>query len=265
MFRLSNYFIQYHFLYRNIAFMLESIHSKVGVKVFFQLSFILLIIGILVGTFVFTSLKGVLVLGLIFGLTPYVFLRMRLMGAQMKMRIDFLPAVEVFYQYYVLSETKNLRNVLKKSLTEQKILYPIKPIFEQLDRNLSTQRDTEDCFRIFSLSFGHRWADYFINIIRIGLLEGVDIKSNLKELIVDMRKAQRADQVERNRLLEIRIANFTPILFLAVFLFLNFQINYHNAYYYYMIDAEGRNMLLDAMLLIFVSFIMGLYLSIKRM
>ncbi|UJF32545.1 hypothetical protein [Paenibacillus hexagrammi] len=37
---------------------------------------------------------------------------------------------------------------------------------------------------------------------------------SLKELVSDMRKAQRSDQVERNKLLEIRIANFTPIFFL---------------------------------------------------
>ena len=59
-----------------------------------------------------------------------------------------------------------------------------------------------------------------------------------------MRKAQRFDQMERNRLLEIRIANFTPILFLALFLFINFKVNTDNAYLYYMVDPGGRNMIL---------------------
>ena len=80
-----------------------------------------------------------------------------------------------------------------------------------------------------------------------------------------MRKAQRFDQLERNRLLEIRIANFTPILFLALFLFINFKVNTENAYLYYMVDPGGRNMILDALLLIFVSFLMGMYLSMRRM
>ena len=217
------------------------------------------------GTFVFISMKGVFIIGLIFAVTPYIFLRMRLMSLQMKARIDFLPAIEVFYQYYVLSDNKKLRSIMKTILDEQRILYPIKPVFEQLYRNLSTNREMEDSLRIFMMSLGHIWADYFVNIMRIGLMEGVNISSSLKELIIDMRRAQRADQVERNRLLEIRIANFTPIFFLVIFLCINFQTNYQNAYYYYLVDAAGRNMLLDALFLIFASFIMGLYLSIKRM
>ena len=98
--------------------------------------------------------------------------------------------------------------------------------------------------RIFSLTLGHTWADYFVGIMRVALTEGSFVGESLKELITDMRKAQRFDQLERNRLLEIRIANFTPILFLALFLFINFKVNTENAYLYYMVDPGGRNMIL---------------------
>jgi hypothetical protein len=259
------YLGRYSFLYRNISLMLESAHSKIQVKGFFQLTVMLMVAGILAGSILFTNLKGVVVLGFAAGLTPYILLRMRLVGLQMKSRMDFLPAVEVFYQYYVLSGHKNLRSVLKESLEEKRIMYPMKPLFEQLYHNLSTHRDTDESLEIFALSLGHIWVDYFANILRMGLVEGIDISNNIKSLIADMRKAQRANQVERNRLLEIRIANFTPVFFLAVFLSINFKINFQNSYHYYMVDAAGRNMLLDALLLIFASFVMGLYLSIKRM
>jgi hypothetical protein len=52
---------------------------------------------------------------------------------------------------------------------------------------------------------------------------------------------------------------------LALFLFINFKVNYTNAYYYYVLDPAGRNLILDALLLIFVSFLMGIYLSLRRM
>ena len=101
--------------------------------------------------------------------------------------------------------------------------------------------------------------------LSVALHEGNDVSNNLKDLITDMRKAQRFDQLERNRLLEIRLANFTPIGFLALILIINFKVNYANAYHYYILDPGGRNLLLDALLFIFISFLMGLYLSLRRM
>lgn len=79
-----------------------------------------------------------------------------------------------------------------------------------------------------------------------------------------MRKAQISEKQERNRLLEIRIANFSPILFLIVFMGVNFKLDAQMAYTYYVLDPEGRDLLLDALLLIFLSFVMGVYLSFGR-
>ncbi|MOA32007.1 hypothetical protein D3C78_1531950 [compost metagenome] len=80
-----------------------------------------------------------------------------------------------------------------------------------------------------------------------------------------MRRARRTNELERNRLLEIRIANFSPLLFLVIFIAINFHCNQDNSYFYYVIDPQGRDMLLNALVLIFVSFLMGLWLSRKKM
>lgn len=257
--------LQHSSLYRNTATMLEAIKPSFKVKPFIQLTLLMLLFGAFAGSLAFATLKGVIVLGLIAGASPYALLRMMLVNKQMKARIDFLPALEVFYQHYVLSQQKNIRIVLATVLKEQRMMYPIQSLFAQLERNLSTQRNTDECLHIFSMSFGHIWASYFVNMLRVGIQEGIDISSNLQQLTSDMRKAQRSDQAERNKLLEIRIANFTPLIFLIVFLAVNFNINFNNAYEYYVLDPAGRSMLLDAMLLIFASFLMGIYLSIKRL
>jgi hypothetical protein len=141
----------------------------------------------------------------------------------------------------------------------------MRPVFEQLYRNLATTREADQSLRIFTLSLGHAWSRYFAGILRVALLEGNPVGDSMRELISDMRKAQLADQYERNRLLEIRIANFTPIVFLLLFLAVNVKINAHSAYLYYVVDPGGRNMLLNALVLIFSSFVMGIYLSMKRM
>jgi hypothetical protein len=97
------------------------------------------------------------------------------------------------------------------------------------------------------------------------LREGVDIQESLQELITDMRNAQRLDQAERNRLLEIRVANFSPLLFLVVFLLINYKLDPNQTIQYYVMVPEGRSLILESLLLIFLSFLMGVYLSLKRM
>lgn len=263
--RFSEYLGNRSRLFKHMKEMMESVELGMSMQTMLTVSMILSFTGLLAGVLLFQSLKGVLVLTLISVSLPYMLLRLKLVSIRLQTRLEFLPAVEVFYQYYMVDPHKNIKMALKYCLEEHRILYPIKPVFEQLYRNLMTQRDTEESLRIFSLTLGHSWGDYFIGIMRVALTEGSYVGDSFKELIIDMRKAQRSDQLERNRLLEIRIANFTPILFLALFLIINFKVNTDNAYLYYVVDPIGRNMLLDALLLIFVSFLMGIYLSMRRM
>ncbi|UKS26857.1 hypothetical protein LOZ80_36260 [Paenibacillus sp. HWE-109] len=263
--RISEYLGNKNVLVKHIKEMMESVETKWSLKTMLTVTLILFLAGLLVGILYFQTVKGVMILTSICISFPYMMLRLKLVSIRLQTRLEFLPAIEVFYQYYLVDHNKNIKSSLKYCLEENRIMYPIKPIFEQLYRNLMTQRGTEESLRLFSLTLGHAWADYFSGIMRVALIEGSFVGDSLKELVMDMRKAQRFDQMERNRLLEIRIANFTPILFLVLFLCINFKINPDNAYLYYVIDPVGRNMILDALLLIFVSFLMGIYLSMRRM
>lgn len=263
--RLSRYLSKSNKGYMHLRELMESVESKISMSGILTISFLLFVSGFLSGALYFQSFKGVIIITVISSSIPYLMLRMRLISVRLRTRLEFLPAVEVFYQYYMLSGNKNVKTSLKTCLEENRMLHPIKPVFEQLYRNLMTQRSIDESLRIFSITLGHVWADYFAAILKVSLEEGNTVALNLKDLISDMRKAQRFDQIERNRLLEIRLANFTPIGFLALFLTINFKVNYANAYQYYVLDPAGRNMLLDALLLIFISFLMGIYLSLRRM
>lgn len=258
------WFIHRYKLWVHLSDLLGSVSSSIRVAQLLVICILLAMSGVLIGTFFFSSVKGVVSLGVILAIIPYISLRMRLLTIQMRSRINFLPAIEVFYQAYILAEHKNIRMVLKASVEENRMLYPIKAVFEHLYLGLMVNKDVEACLRVFTLTLGNQWADHFISILRFGLTEGVDLSLNLKELIGDMRKAQRMDQVERNRLLEIRIANFSPIVFLIVFLVINFRMDADNAYAYYVLSEVGRDMLLDSIILIGASFLMGIYLSMRR-
>ncbi len=263
--RISQFIAKNSFMYAHLRELLESVQSRLTIGYFIIISLILFLSGFLIGAFIYYSLKAIILLSMITGSIPYATIRSQLISVRLSTRLEFLPAIEIFYQYYAMSESKNIKNALKMCLDENRLLYPIKPVFDQLYRNLMTQQNDDESMRLFIVTFGHTWAEHFMSIFRIGLKEGNDVSSNLKDLIIDMRKAQRLDQAERNRLLEIRIANFTPILFLVIFLSINFKINGANAYLYYVVDPVGRNLLLDALFLIFISFLMGIYLSLRRM
>lgn len=263
--KLSRYMTRYNGLHRHLTDMLESIGSRMSIGWFLYMTVLLAVGGVVTGALLFHSMKGIVSFCILLGAMPYVILRMKLLTLQMRARLEFLPAVELFYQYYLVSGGRNIRTALRISLEESRMLYPMKAVFEQLHHNLTTSRSVDDCLRILTVTLGHAWAVYFANIMRVGLTEGNEIGDSLKELIDDMRRAQRADQAERNRLLEIRLASFTSILFLILFLGINFKLNFTNAWHYYVGDPAGRNMVLDGGMLIFGSFLMGIYLSIRRM
>ncbi|WP_251563714.1 hypothetical protein [Paenibacillus pasadenensis] len=251
--------------YREIADTLESLQSGIKPEGLVLLSGMLLVTGAGTGAVLFGSAKGALLLGLMLGLLPYLMLKSMLVHRQMQTRLEFLPAVELFYQCYLIAGQRQVRGALKRMVEENRLEGHLKAAFEQLYRNLSVRGNDEESLRLFAGSLGHVWADYFVQIIRVALTEGHSVSGNLHELIGDMRKSRRANEQERHKMLEIRIANFTPILFLAFYIGINFYYNPDNSYRYYVQDAGGRNMLLNSLMMIFASFIMGLWLSRKKM
>lgn len=263
--RLSGRFKRYEWLHLHLSELLETLQLKVTPAAFACISGLLLMAGVASGGIFFQTVKGILLFGGLLGSLPYTLLRAMLVHRRMQTQMDFLPAVELFYQCYLVTGERQVRIALQRTVEERRLLGPMQSVFEQLYRNLSVRGDDEASLRLLAASLGHLWADYFVNILRVALVEGVPISDSLKELLTDMRKARRAGEQERNRLLEIRVANFSPLLFLALFIGINLRYNKDNSYFYYVVDAQGRDMLLNAMMLIFASFLMGLWLSRKKM
>ncbi|RJE87738.1 hypothetical protein D3P07_15670 [Paenibacillus sp. 1011MAR3C5] len=255
----------YGMLRQHVEELLETLRIKLPADTFLGISGLLLVGGVVAGGMFFQTAKGGLLFGLIVGLAPYIWLRGLLIHRRMGAQLDFLPAVELFYQCYLVTGERHVRIALQRTIEEKRLLGPMQAVFEQLYRNLSVRGDDDASLRILGSSLGHLWSDYFVQILRVALSEGVPVTESLRELLADMRKARRANEQERHRLLEIRVANFTPILFLALFIGINLRYNQANAYFYYLQDPQGRDMLLNALLLIFGSFLLGLWLSRKKM
>jgi len=221
--------------------------------------------GLLLGSWIFGTWKGALLLGAMIAALPYLVLRLLLVHRRLEAQIDFLPALESFYQCYLITGERQIKVALARLIEEKVMTGAMKRIFEQLYRNLSVLDDDDESLELFAHALGHIWADYFVQMLKVAMSEGVSISGSLKELISDMRAARRANEQERHRLLEIRIANFTPLLFLTLFIGINLYYNREQSIQYYVHDANGREMLLHMFVMIFLSFLMGLYLSRKKM
>lgn len=250
---------------RHLTLLLETLKLRLSAASVLLLSLFLLLGGIAFGGYFFQTLKGTLLFGAALSSLPYMMLQAWLVHRRMQAQLDFLPAIELFYQCYLVTGERQVKIALQRAIDEKRLLGPMQAVFEQLYRNLSIREDDQESLSIFSSALGHVWADHFAEILRVALTEGVQISDSLRELLADMRKARRSNEQERNRLLEIRIANFSPLLFLAVFVGINIRYNSANAYYYYLVDPEGRDMLLNELILIVLSFLMGLWLSRKKL
>lgn len=251
--------------HQHVSDLLIALGWRLKPRSFVVISIGMSLIGIASGVLVFQSIRSGIILLLILGCLPYLGLRMSLINRQMATRLEFLPAMELFYQCYLVTGCRHVRIALQKTVEERRLPGEVQSVFDQLYRNLSVVGDDEGSLRRFSLSFGHIWSDYFGSILKVALEEGNNVADNLKELISDMRRSQLANQLERHRLLEIRMANFAPVLFLALFLGINFRLNPEGSYRYYILDAAGRGMMLNSVILLFGSLMMGLYLSRRKL
>lgn len=252
-------------LFTHLADVLSASGWRIKPSAFWKLAFGLALAGLAVGAIVFQSLRSAALLGAMLAALPYSFLRMSLINRQLSARLNFLPAAELFYQCYLVNGSRHVRTALQRMIEERQLPGDTQAIFEELYRQLNIHHDDERTLRRFSMSIGHIWADYFSSLLGVALSEGNNIADNLRELIDDMRKARMDDHAERHRLLEIRLANFTPVFFLGLFLAINFRLNAEASTLYYLSDPGGRSMLLNALVLIFGSFLMGLYLSRRKM
>lgn len=252
-------------LFAHLADVLSASGWRIKPSAFWKLAFGLALAGIAGGAIVFQSLRSAALLGAMLAVLPYSLLRMSLINRQISARLNFLPAAELFYQCYLVNGSRHVRTALQRMVEERQLPGDTQAIFEELYRQLNIHHDDERTLRRFSMSIGHIWADYFSSLLAVALSEGNNIADNLRELIDDMRKARMDDHAERHRLLEIRLANFTPLFFLGLFLAINFRLNAEASALYYLSDPGGRSMLLNALVLIFGSFLMGLYLSRRKM
>lgn len=252
-------------LVKHLDLLLASSQLQLSHKQFIFITISLSILGIVLGKLYFTNLSSLLLCSLFFSCLPYCIARSYLVSKRLEAQREFLPAIELFYQYYLITGGMQIKLALGKMIDEKELMNVMQQNFTQLYRNLTLNPNIEYSLSLFNHSTGHRFARYFTQMVLVALQEGVSIKGGLKDLIDDMRKAKKQNETERHRLLEIRIANFTPILFLVFFIGVNMVANTEQAIQAYVYDERGRTLILHSLVLILLSLVMGISISRKKM
>jgi Flp pilus assembly protein TadB len=220
------------------------------------------LIGAYLGWLWFYSLPSILMAGLSIGVLPIVVLYMLAIRRQVKIRLSFLHAMEVFYQAYVSIPHRNIRVVVAKVVQEKRMPIPIRPLFQELNEQLIF--GNKAALQQFASALHHEWGYTLTNLLAIGLEEGANLDEALQTFIRDLREAQASAWADRNRLLEIRFANFSPPLIVGLFIGVNFYMNPVAANQAYFHDLHGRILLMQSVILMVLSFAMGIWLSIRR-
>lgn len=236
--------------------------TSLSISVFIIFSLGLFVLGGYLGWIWFFTTNHVILLGFLLSICPWVFLRVRLANMQVRMRLTFLDAVEIFYQAYVSVPRRNIRVVLAKIVSEQRMPKAIAHLFREMHEQFIFGDDR--ALHTFAQAISHEWGHTFTHLLEVSMSEGIVLDHVLQEFIRDLRDAQKSALEDKTRLLEIRIANFSPPFFLALFIGLNFHFNYEGAFQAYFVDLHGRILLLQAFLLMVASFVMGVWLSIQR-
>lgn len=223
---------------------------------------ILALAGGYLGWIWFYSLHAVFVWMLVSGVQPIVILYMLSIRRLLQIRLSFLHAMEVFYQAYVSIPHRNIRVVIAKIVQENRMPAPIRPLFRELNEQLIF--GNMSALQHFARTFNHEWGYTFAHFLELGMDEGARLDEGLQQFIQDLRDAQASAWLDRNRLLEIRIANFSPPLVLALFISVNYYFNPVAANHAYFQDMHGRMLLMQAVVLMVLSCLMGIWLSMRR-
>lgn len=223
---------------------------------------VLAICGAYVGWTWFYTLPSIVMLALSLGALPVLVLYMLAIRRQVKIRLSFLHAMEVFYQAYVSIPHRNIRVVVAKIFNEQRLPIPIRPLFRELNDQLIF--GNKAALQQFASTLQHEWGYTFAHLVGIGMEEGANLDEALQAFIRDLRDAQASAWADRNRLLEIRLANFSLPLVVALFLGVNFYFNPAVASQAYFQDLHGRALIMQSVILMVLSFGMGIWLSIRR-
>lgn len=108
--RFARWLAKYEAPHRHLSDLLESMRWPLQAGGFVLLCAVLFVTGAAGGIILFHSVKGAVLLAALLGAAPYLGLRMSLVQRQLNTQLDFLPAVELFYQCYLITGERQIRN-----------------------------------------------------------------------------------------------------------------------------------------------------------
>lgn len=228
----------------------------------YTLMILSLIITILVslGTYIFMkSPVQNIVIGVLFGTSPFLYVWLRVQKMQQNMATTMIPTVQAFIGTF--TESENLVSAIYKA--SHNVPFEVRAEWNRLVMDLETGEDTEKALIKFANRVGNEWAHDFIDILIIHLDTGANIITSLFKLVNEMQNSQYN---EEKKVTLLAIYRYGTLLLIGLAIFVvafNCYMDPNNRYYYFE-DAGGRRFVTLSAFVLFVSFVSALMMGRKK-
>lgn len=219
-------------------------------------SFIAASIG---GGFAVVYLKNIAAafpLGIVFWLTPLLYLNHTAARKQAMMEKQFLPAVQKF-----ITEYGTINNITSVILSiEGQIASPLKDEFARLGRELNSGAPADKTFLSFARRLNNPWAYRFAHILNLRVTRGVEITPMLFSLLMDMKTNVIKEKERSMEMVGVKAETYA--IYLAIPLMYSFTSKVNpNAHYLLTQTSEGKRAMFIVILILLIGFVSTLWLN----
>lgn len=218
-------------------------------------SVVLGLAGMIVGTFMFHSLKLTVLLGIAFLLLPDQTVNFGISNERQKLSKQMLHAVGIFATEY--GDTKNIQKAM--SATYPQLQEPIRNLFEVTSRRLNNNEDYHIVFNDLAKHLQNNFGDIFCNTCITIYERGGDgkqfenIQGNLAKKM--MREQENKTQLLVPKILALGLLALTPVLFI-----INVRL-LPGTYDLFTKTVDGRDLMTWAVLSAIIGFFVNKLLS----
>ncbi|MFC5449110.1 type II secretion system F family protein [Paenibacillus aestuarii] len=227
---------------------------------FILLTCFILAFSAFIGSYlVFPAPGSNLIVGLLFGLIPLLYVWSRFQKKQQSMAMVMIPTIQNFIGYF--TEAENLESAIYKSANHMP--FEIQSEWNRLILDFKTGTNPEAALITFAKRAGNDWANDFADILITHLDTGVNITSSLFKLVNEMQNAIYNEEKRLTLLTAYKWGTFLMIALSIFVVFFNISMDPKNKYYYF-VDPFGIKYITFSIIVLFISFVGALHMGKAR-
>ena len=229
-----------------------------SVSNFIMLSIILFIVATITLYFIIDDLIISLIIGILFGLFPYIITRYRLEMIRSKTQFAFMEEYHKIIQNYQ-STNKNIYYTLLNTSNELSDKHIRQQFFKlisafQKDRNID---EFKKSVHVFIFSINSTFAKRFGNLIIKAHLDNADIGGSLIDLNEDITQRKKGIDEEKSKNLQTVMLGFAPIITIPLMMYFAYQFTGVRDFWFYFMKPTSFFIFIICIILSVISILLA--------